>query len=201
MNIGYARVSTDDQRLDLQLTALKESGCDIVFRDQGATGTNMERPGLHAVINRLQPGDTLVVWRLDRLGRSLTDLVQFIEELGERNCDFRSLNEAIDTRTPGGKLIFHIMAAFAEFERNLISERTRAGLAEARLRGSRLGRPRKALSEEEIEEILLTLQEPGQTLKEVAAQYRMSPNTLRRRLSAAKAAAEAMLERQMVRTE
>ncbi|WP_288948639.1 recombinase family protein [Paracoccus kondratievae] len=97
----------------------------------------MDRPGLEKVLRALKPGDTLVVWRLDRLGRSLTDLVRFIEELGERGCEFRSLNEAIDTSTSGGRLIFHIMAAFAEFERNLISERTRAGLIAARQRFNR----------------------------------------------------------------
>ncbi|WP_313352860.1 recombinase family protein [Paracoccus sp. (in: a-proteobacteria)] len=185
MIIGYARVSTDDQRLDLQLSALKEAGCDRTFQDHGATGSNMDRPGLEAAIKALRPGDTLVVWRLDRLGRSLTDLVQFIDELGAKGCDFRSLNEAVDTSTSGGRLIFHIMAAFAEFERNLISERTKAGLDAARRRGSRLGRPPKELSAHQIETAFKCLHVRGQRIEEIAARYRVSSSTLRRRLKAA----------------
>ncbi|GLK63343.1 recombinase family protein [Paracoccus kondratievae] len=184
MIIGYARVSTDDQRLDMQLAALKDAGCDKLFQDHGATGSNMDRPGLEKVLRALKPGDTLVVWRLDRLGRSLTDLVRFIEELGERGCEFRSLNEAIDTSTSGGRLIFHIMAAFAEFERNLISERTRAGLIAARQRGRRLGRPPIALSDCDLSEARRALVERRERLGEIAARYRVSPSTLRRRLSA-----------------
>ena len=184
MIIGYARVSTDDQRLDMQLAALKEAGCEKIFQDQGVTGSKMDRPGMEAVIKALKPGDTLVVWRLDRLGRSLTDLVQFIEGLGERGSEFRSLNEAIDTSTSGGRLIFHIMAAFAEFERNLISERTRAGLAAARRRGRRLGRPPKLLSDCDLVDARCALQEKGQSIDDIAARYRISTSTLRRRLSA-----------------
>ncbi|QFQ89748.1 recombinase family protein (plasmid) [Paracoccus kondratievae] len=184
MIIGYARVSTDDQRLDLQLAALKEAGCKNIFQDHGATGSHMDRPGLENVLRALKPGDTLVVWRLDRLGRSLTDLVKFVEELGRKGCEFRSLNESIDTRTSGGRLIFHIMAAFAEFERNLISERTRAGLVAARQRGSRLGRPRIVLTEAEINEARRAIKEKRQTLGEIAAGYQISSTTLRRRLDA-----------------
>jgi len=184
--IGYARVSTDDQRLDLQLAALKEAGCDKMFQDQGATGSNMERPGLEAAITALGPGDTLVVWRLDRLGRSLTDLVQFIDDLGAKGCDFRSLNEAVDTCTSGGRLIFHIMAAFAEFERNLIRERTKAGLKAAKQRGSRLGRPPKELSAHQIESAFQCLDVQGQKIEEIAARYRVSSSTLRRRLKDAR---------------
>lgn len=185
MIIGYARVSTDDQRLDLQLAALKEAGCKNIFQDHGATGSHMDRPGLENVLRALKPGDTLVVWRLDRLGRSLTDLVKFVEELGRKGCEFRSLNESIDTRTSGGRLIFHIMAAFAEFERNLISERTRAGLVAARQRGSRLGRPRIVLTEAEINEARRAIKEKRQTLDEIAAGYQISSTTLRRRLETA----------------
>ncbi|WP_288950094.1 recombinase family protein, partial [uncultured Paracoccus sp.] len=163
---------------------LKDAGCDRLFQDHGATGSNMDRPGLEKVLRALKPGDTLVVWRLDRLGRSLTDLVRFIEELGERGCEFRSLNEAIDTSTSGGRLIFHIMAAFAEFERNLISERTRAGLIAARQRGRRLGRPPVALSDCDLSEARRALVERRERLGEIAARYRVSPSTLRRRLSA-----------------
>lgn len=196
MIIGYARVSTDDQRLDMQLTALKEAGCHKIFQDHGATGSNMDRPGMEAVIRTLGPGDTLVVWRLDRLGRSLTDLVQFIEGLGERGSEFRSLNEAIDTSTSGGRLIFHIMAAFAEFERNLISERTRAGLAAARKRGRRLGRPPKLLSDSELEDARHALQEQGQNIVDIATRYRISASTLRRRLGIIRATQSASQENQ-----
>lgn len=188
MIIGYARVSTDEQRLDMQLSALKEAGCEKIYQDQGATGANMERQGLDAVLKALTPGDTLVVWRLDRLGRSLTVLVKFIEDLGEAGCEFRSLNEAIDTSTSGGRLIFHIMAAFAEFERNLISERTRAGLVAARKRGRRLGRPPIQLSEFDIESARRAICEKRKSLREIAARYRVSPSTLRRRLNAIRAA-------------
>ncbi|WP_313352165.1 recombinase family protein [Paracoccus sp. (in: a-proteobacteria)] len=185
MLIGYARVSTDDQRLDLQLAALKAAGCDKMYQDHGATGSNMERPGLEAAIKALGPGDTLVVWRLDRLGRSLTDLVQFIDDLGAKGCEFKSLNESVDTSTSGGRLIFHIMAAFAEFERNLIRERTKAGLDAARQRGSRLGRPPKKLSPCQIESAFQHVYVQGQRLEDVAARHRVSSSTLRRRLRAA----------------
>jgi|GEM_PF-238134 len=191
MIIGYARVSTDDQRLDLQLAALREAGCDKTFQDHGATGSNMDRPGLDAAINTLGPGDTLVVWRLDRLGRSLTDLVQFIDDLGAKGCNFRSLNEAVDTSTSGGRLIFHIMAAFAEFERNLIRERTKAGLEAARQRGSRLGRPPKKLSAHQIEHAYQCLHVQGQKIEDVATRYRVSSSTLRRRIKAAYGSATA----------
>jgi len=142
MKIGYARVSTEDQHLDLQLSALKAHGCDAIFYDHGASGSRFDREGFLEALRTAQRGDTLVVWRLDRLGRSLGHLVKVISGLEKRGVEFASLTESIDTKSPTGMLMFHMIAALAEFERSLISERTRAGMAEARRRGSKLGRPR-----------------------------------------------------------
>lgn len=141
MRIGYARVSTEDQNLDLQREALREAGCDIVHEDHGYSGGNILRPGLAAAIGGLRPGDILVVWKLDRLGRSLGNLVALLEEIRDAGAGFVSLSEAIDTNTASGRLIFHVLGAIAEFERSLISERTRAGMAAARKRGVHIGRP------------------------------------------------------------
>jgi DNA invertase Pin-like site-specific DNA recombinase len=145
--IGYARVSTTDQDLSLQLDALRHAGCREawIFRDTTA-GARTARPGLEACLRALEPGDTLVVWRLDRLGRSMTHLVTVIEELLGRQVGFRALCDgAIDTTSASGELIFHIFSALVQFERRLIQERTRAGLAAARARGKKGGRqPRHA---------------------------------------------------------
>lgn len=139
--IGYARVSTDVQRMDLQMDALRQAGCDHIFTDQGISGASTERPGLKQAMDMLQKGDTLVVWRLDRLGRSLVNLVEYVSNLGKQDIEFKSLTESIDTSSSGGKLLFHMIAALAEFERSLISERTKAGMAAAKLRGKHVGRP------------------------------------------------------------
>ncbi|MFD1792699.1 recombinase family protein [Ochrobactrum teleogrylli] len=141
--IGYARVSTDEQKVDLQLNALKQAGCEQVFIDEGVSGAIAERAGLQKAMASLRPGDTLVVWRLDRLGRSLINLVALMSELGKRGIEFHSLTENIDTSSAGGRLVFHMMAALAEFERSLISERTKAGMEAAKLRGKHVGRPRR----------------------------------------------------------
>jgi DNA invertase Pin-like site-specific DNA recombinase len=147
MNVGYARVSTADQTLNLQMDALKKAECSRVFTDT-VSGTKTEREGLTEALNYVREGDTLVVWRLDRLGRSLKDLMERLTELHQRKVGFKSLTENIDTTTPGGKLIFHIFGALAEFERDLIRERTSAGLTAARARGKKGGRPKSPLSEE-----------------------------------------------------
>jgi DNA invertase Pin-like site-specific DNA recombinase len=149
MLIGYARVSTHDQTLNLQLDALKQAGCEKLFTDH-ISGTKAERPGLHDAISHLKAEDTLVVWRLDRLGRSLRHLIDTIKGLETRGIGFKSLQENIDTTTSGGKLIFHIFGSPAEFERDLIRERTQAGLEAARARGKVGGRPR-ALSAKKAE--------------------------------------------------
>jgi DNA invertase Pin-like site-specific DNA recombinase len=139
--IGYARVSTADQSPLLQTDALRAAGCSRLFAET-ASGALSERPRLKAVIDYLRPGDTLVVWKLDRLARSIKQLIETIEILHNMDCGFRSLTEAIDTTTPSGKLVFHIFGALTEFERNIIRERTLAGLASARARGRIGGRPR-----------------------------------------------------------
>lgn len=147
MLIGYARVSTDDQDFALQEDALKNVGCKKIYYDK-MSGAKSERPGLREALDYLRDGeDCLVVWRLYRLGRSLKNLIEMMNRLEERGIGFQSLQESIDTTTSGGKLIFHIFGALAEFERNLIRERTKAGLAAARARGKKGGR-RKALDEE-----------------------------------------------------
>jgi DNA invertase Pin-like site-specific DNA recombinase len=138
--LGYARVSTTDQHPQLQVDALQDAGCYRVFTET-ASGARADRPTLAQLLDQLRPGDTLVVWKLDRLGRSLRHLVDTVTGLAERGIGFRSLQEAIDTTTPGGKLVFHVFAALAEFERDLVRERTAAGLAAARARGRHGGRP------------------------------------------------------------
>lgn len=138
---GYARVSTIDQHPELQENALRQAGCEKIWTDHGVSGKLASRPQLDACLAALQPGDTLVVWRLDRLGRSVQHLVTLINDLEERKAGFKSLTEALDTTTNGGRLIFHIFAAIAEFERGLIVERTMAGLAEARRKERYGGHP------------------------------------------------------------
>jgi DNA invertase Pin-like site-specific DNA recombinase len=149
MLIGYARISTHDQTLDLQRDALEKAGCDRIFTDR-VSGTKEERKGLTEALSHLREGDTLVVWRLDRLGRSLRHLIDTITALDARGVGFKSLTENIDTTTSGGKLVFHIFGALAEFEREIIRERTQAGLVSARSRGKVGGRP-KALTPKEVQ--------------------------------------------------
>ncbi|MCK8485532.1 recombinase family protein [Aliiroseovarius sp. S2029] len=139
MFIGYARVSTEDQSLALQHDALRAAGCERIFDDK-VSGAKSERPGLVKALEQLRDGDTLVVWRLDRMGRSLKDLIARAEELKEMGVGLKSLQESIDTTSSGGQLIFHMFGALAEFERNLIRERTQAGLKAARARGRKGGR-------------------------------------------------------------
>ena len=142
MLVGYARVSTGDQSLDLQLDALERAGCEKVFRDVARGGLD-SRKGLSEALNYIREGDTLVVWRLDRLGRSLKHLIETVAGLSAKGLGFKSVQEQIDTTTSGGKLVFHVFGALAEFEREIIRERTRAGLQAARQRGRRGGRPAK----------------------------------------------------------
>jgi DNA invertase Pin-like site-specific DNA recombinase len=146
MRIGYARVSTKDQNLDMQVDALRETGCEEIFTEV-ASGAKTARPALDETLSRLRAGDVLVIWKLDRLGRSLKHLVTLATELMERDIGLISLNDPIDTTTPQGRLIFNIFASLAEFERDLIRERTQAGLEAARARGRRGGRP-KGLSKQ-----------------------------------------------------
>ena len=142
MNIGYARVSTDDQTIDLQLDALTAHGCECIYQEH-ASGKTAARPELENALKALRTGDALVVWRLDRLGRSLADLVRIVSDLEGRGVGLTSLTEQINTGSPSGKLVFHLFASLAEFERNLIRERTMAGIKAARARGKSGGRPAK----------------------------------------------------------
>lgn len=176
MIIGYARVSTQDQNPALQTDALAIAGCEQVFREK-ATGANKERPELTACLRTLRSGDTLVVWKLDRLARSLKDLVEIIDDLQKRGIAFRSLTESIDTTSTGGRLVFHIFGALAEFEHSLIRERTVAGLAAARARGRRGGR-KPALSKTDVRKAAAMLSDPKITKTEVARHFGVSRVTL-----------------------
>jgi len=177
MNYGYARVSTDEQNLNLQLDALEHAGCDRIFRDEGISGAATARPGLYEALSSLQEGDVLTVWKLDRLGRSLSHLINVIEELENKSVGFKSLSESIDTTTSGGKLIFHIFGALAEFERSLIAERTRAGLDAAKKRGKRLGRPSR-LSKEQISHAVKMISSGQETVSGMADLYGVHRSTL-----------------------
>ena len=146
MKIGYARVSTKDQNLSLQKDALQKEGCELIFKEK-ASGAKSDRPELRRMIDQLRKGDIVIIWKLDRLGRSLRDLVNLVTEIQDKEAGLKSLNDSIDTTTPQGKLTFHIFASLAEFERDIISTRTRAGLESARARGRKGGRP-KGLSNE-----------------------------------------------------
>lgn len=179
MRIGYARVSTDDQSVDLQLAALRNAHCHEIFTDQGVSGARFSRPGLEMSLATLSKGDTLVVWRLDRLGRSLAKLVELVDSLGAQGIQFVSLSESIDTSSPGGTLIFHIMAALAQFERALIGERTRAGMLAAKARGTHVGR-RSALTQSECVEAMRLL--GSLSADAVARQFEVHPRTLLRNL-------------------
>lgn len=181
MKIGYARVSTDDQNLDLQRQALSSAGCNEVFTDQ-VSGTASRRPGFDAALAHCNAGDVLVVWRLDRLGRSLSHLIDVIQQLGQREVGFISLSENIDTTTAGGRLVFHLMGAIAEFERALIVERTRAGVEAAKKRGTHLGRP-SALNAAQVRHARALI-EGGESPGSVAASLGVSRSTLYRALKA-----------------
>jgi DNA invertase Pin-like site-specific DNA recombinase len=174
--IGYARVSTDDQNLDLQRDALKQAGCSVIY-EEAASGKNTARPELEQCRKALRAGDTIVVWRLDRLGRSLPDLVQIVAELEQKSIGFESITERIETGSAAGKLVFHVFAALAEFERNLIRERTNAGLAAARARGRAGGRKPK-LDDQKVREIKALLRDPNIQVADVARRYGVSRTTL-----------------------
>jgi DNA invertase Pin-like site-specific DNA recombinase len=189
MRVGYARVSTHEQNLELQLDALRKAGCERVFEDR-ASGAKSERPGLAKAREMLRPGDTLVVWRLDRLGRSLKHLIEAVTELDEAGVGFLSLTENIDTTTNGGRLVFHIFGALAEFERGLIRERTLAGLAAARARGRKGGRPKK-MDAKKLSQARALLASGDQSVADVASLLMVGRATLYRALKEADAESEA----------
>jgi DNA invertase Pin-like site-specific DNA recombinase len=178
MLVGYARVSTSDQTLDLQHDALTKAGCTKIFTDT-ASGAQADREGLTEALSYVRTGDTLVVWKLDRLGRSLKDLITRITKLNDHKIGFKSLTEQIDTTTSGGKLIFHIFGALAEFERDIIKERTSAGLEAARMRGKLGGRP-KALSPAKIKLARRLYADKSTSVAEICKMLGISRHTLQR---------------------
>lgn len=181
MNIGYARVSTEEQNLDLQIHALKGAGCAVIHEDFGVSGATVRRPGLNKALRQVGRGDVLVVWKLDRLGRSLRHLVETIDRLREDGVGFRSLQEQIDTTSAGGRFYCHMLAALAEFERELISERTRAGMASAKRRGIHVGRPSK-LTPEMLDQARAMIAAREKTKGEIAVLLGVDVSTLNRAL-------------------
>jgi DNA invertase Pin-like site-specific DNA recombinase len=188
MLIGYARVSTAEQSLELQQDALVGAGCEKVVTEVASGGASV-RPGLARALEYLRAGDTLVVWRLDRLGRSLKDLIETVTTLQAREIGFKSLQERIDTTSPGGKLVFHVFGALAEFERELIRERTQAGLKAARARGRTGGRP-KAMDAAMIRMAKALLEDESTSVKAVCERLKVSRSTLYRALAASRDATE-----------
>jgi len=174
--IGYARVSTDDQHLDLQRDALLANGCHVIYEEK-VSGKSTDRPELGNCLKALRDGDTLVVWRLDRLGRSLKDLINIVADLESKGINFMSLTEKVETESAAGKLTFHLFAALSEFERNIIRERTKAGLAAARARGRKGGR-KPALDQGKIKEIRALMADPAIKLSVIAKRYGVSRATL-----------------------
>ena len=178
MKIGYARVSTQEQELSLQLDALKAAGCEQIYQEK-ITGTKKVRPELNRMMTQFRKGDAVVIWKLDRLARSLKDLVSLVNEIQEKGAELQSLHDHIDTSTSHGKFTFHIFAALAEFERDIISERTKAGLAAARARGRQGGRP-KGLSQKAQHTAIIAeqlYQEGDLTVKEICQQLSISKGT------------------------
>ncbi|MDA8228795.1 MAG: recombinase family protein [Desulfitobacterium hafniense] len=180
MLVGYARVSTQDQNLDLQKDALICIGCEKIYEDV-ASGIKPLRSGLEEALEYMREGDTLVVWKLDRLGRSLKQLIEVVNHIHERKIGFRSLQENIDTTTPGGKLIFHVFGALAEFERDIIRERTYAGLRAARARGRLGGRP-KVMDDKKIAAAKALLNDPNHSIKDICQMIGVSRATLYRHI-------------------
>ena len=181
MLIGYIRVSTNDQNTALQRNALESAGCELIFEDK-ISGRAADRPGLKKLLKTLSAGDTLVVWKLDRLGRSMRHLVVLVEELREHNINFRSLTDSIDTSTPMGRFFFHVMGALAEMERELIVERTRAGLAAAKAEG-RIGGRRPKFSSEQWAQ-MGRLIAAGETRQRVAIIFDVGISTLYKKFPA-----------------
>ncbi len=187
MQIGYARVSTDDQKLELQRDALRAEGCERIFEEK-LSGSGARLHARDELIGYARRGDVVVVWKLDRLGRSLRDLIDMVTSLGERGVGLRSLRESIDTTTPAGRLTFHLFASLSEFEAEVVRERTRAGLAAARRRGAKLGRP-ASLSPEQVEMAHAMMANPNLSARQIAAELGVHRATLYRSLERQRRAA------------
>jgi len=184
MNIGYARVSTHEQNLDLQIDSLKENGCEKNFTDK-ISGSETDRPGLTKALQFAREGDTLVVWKLDRMSRSLRQLIEIMNELSKINIGIKSITESIDTSSPSGKLIFHIFSSLAEFERDIIKARTLAGLESARSRGKFGGRP-QVLTDEKKEALLEITKKTNLSISEIIDSFHISRSTYYRLISKSK---------------
>ena len=185
MRVGYARVSSTEQNLELQIDALEKAGCEKIYTDK-KSGANDNRPGLKEALNYLREKDTLVIWKLDRLGRNLKGLIELTEELNKKGIDFQSITDKIDTSTPAGKLYFHIMAAFAEMERSQLIERTKAGLAAARKQGRVGGRPKSMTDTKK--KAAQKLLDQNTSPKDVAKSLNVSVSTLYREFPASERA-------------
>ena len=195
MKVGYARVSTIDQNIDMQMDALRRENCREIFQDH-ASGIKSDRDGLERALEFMQEGDTLVVWKLDRLGRSLKHLIDIITLLNEKGMYFKSLQESIDTSSSGGKLIFHVFGALAEFERDMISERTIAGMAAAKERGRVGGRPRK-LNENNRALALSLMEDKSYSAKDVCRTLGISKTTLYRNLQEYKSGSDSKKKKKL----
>lgn len=183
MRLGYARVSTQDQDNAAQLAALTAAGCERLFQEK-ATGGRWERPELHRLLNQLRPGDVLVVWKLDRLSRSLKDLLSLMEKIQQAGAGFQSLTEAIDTTTPAGRMMMQIVGSFAEFERAMLRERTKSGLEAARREG-RIGGRRPKLKAPQAREVVQLVQSGQKTAADAARLFNVHPATVSRVLARA----------------
>lgn len=175
--VGYARVSTAEQNLEMQIAELRKAGVheDNIWTEK-VSAASSKRPKLRIALMDARAGDTFVVWKLDRISRSLLDLLAIMKDLEERSIDFKSLTEGIDTKTPGGKLLLHVIGALAQFERDLIVERTKAGVAAYRERGGRIGQPRK-LSDTDVVKIMKRI-EKGESVRDLAKEYGVAPGTI-----------------------
>lgn len=180
--IGYVRVSDTEQTEDLQIDALKQAGCEVVYGDHGVSGSIVKRKGLNDLLASLNNGDTLVVWKLDRLGRSTIHLLQLLDDLCTRGVDFQAITQGIDTTTAVGRMLYGQLAVFAEFEREQIRERTKAGMRAAKARGKHIGRPRK-LTDRQIARARQRLANRIDTITHMAATYGVAPLTLSRALN------------------
>lgn len=178
MKIGYARVSTPDQSLDLQVDALQEAGCEEIYKEI-ASGAKTDRPELDKLLDYIRGGDTVFIWKLDRLGRSMSHLLQIVEQLEKKGAGFVCINEKIDTTSPAGKLIFHLFGALAEFEREMIRERTQAGLKAARARGRVGGRPKK-ITEKKAKALQVLYEAQELSVGDICKQFGISKGTFYR---------------------
>jgi DNA invertase Pin-like site-specific DNA recombinase len=199
MLLGYARVSTIEQETALQVAALKAAGCERIYREK-ASGGRWDRPELHRILDQLRKGDVLVVWRLDRLSRSLRDVLTIMEQLAESKAGFRSLTEAIDTTTPAGRMMMQMVGAFAEFERAMLRERTKAGLEAARQEGRIGGRPPKLTSEQRTE-IIRMVSRGNKTAADAARLFGVHPATISRLLLRARDGAQLRYARQTTKSQ